>query len=221
MENPSGFVLQNKNALEERIIIDFANKNNIKYIINYKKDFPTKDLIVNKGWIPFGSFPWTEFYLDANLKADYFPDFLKPYIKRKIWYSDKWTLEKGFVKPADKHKRFDGFVTLGGYSKKKKGPLVYSEIVHFINEWRFYVINGNVVAKEWYDGFKKTIAPKIDIEWPKEWSGIADFGELQDGSIELVETGPPIAFGWYGTDNDIFINCAIDGWKWTVNNLKV
>lgn len=175
---------------------------------------------VPDGWVPSGTVPWVTSVLGKEIIPNYFPSFLISYVTRKIWKADKWPLQKVFIKPADRHKRFTGFVTSGTYCKKKRGPYICSDIVHFTNEWRYYVAYGKLIGAYWYWGDKDepVDAPKLDIMWPENWCGTADFGTFSDGRIELVEAHPPIACGWYGKKHEEYAEFLTLGWNWLTNN---
>ena len=174
---------------------------------------------VSVGWIPCGTVPWVSAVLNRPVVPHYFPKFLSSFVTRKIWYADKWTKERAFVKPSDRHKRFTGFVSPVGWSKKRKGPLVYSEIVSFQDEWRFYVADGRLLTAEWYwpENGEEKPAPVLDIQWPDGWCGTADFGTLPDGKVELVECHPPFACGWYGKKHELYAEFLTLGWRWLTN----
>jgi len=215
-----GFGIHETMSSESLKLISYCLKNNIKYNIFKRHERCSEDLV------PSGSVEWCTKALGKEVVPDYFPDFMKDHIHRKVWKSDKWILgEKLFVKPANRHKRFTGFITTGTYSKKKRPPLIYSEIVYFINEWRYYITDGKVIAREWYWGEDEN-APKFDlyisgIKVPKNWSGTLDMGLLrrshlkdinQWGDFALIEAHPPFACGWYGKDIEPYLQWLIDGW---------
>lgn len=172
---------------------------------------------VPDGWLPFGNVLWTEAILGRRLMPDYLPEFLKGFVFRKTWPQDKWPLgQVCHVKPLERYKRFTGFVTRGTWKGAKKGPLLCSEPVTFLNEWRFYVANGVVLAAHWYwgDQEKTPDAPEIGVSWPTMFCGSVDFGQRDDGRIELIEAHHPIACGWYGSLNDgaVFAQWLDEGW---------
>jgi hypothetical protein len=171
---------------------------------------------VPDGWVPSGTVPWVSSVIGEIITPDYFPKFLSSWVTRRIWKEEKWPLQKVFIKPADRHKRFTGFVTSGTYRKKKRGPLLCSEIVSFQNEWRYYVAYGKLIGAYWYYGVDDVVieAPKIEIQWPVDWCGTADFGTLPDGRIELIEAHPPFACGWYGKKHEEYAEFLTLGWKW-------
>lgn len=91
---------------------------------------------VTAGWIPCGSVDWVSEVLGQPLPPDYYPDFLAPWLHRRVWRQDQWPAGVSFCKPADRFKRFIGFV-FNGVATFKSGPLWCSEVVSFRNEWRF------------------------------------------------------------------------------------
>jgi len=182
-----------------------------------KKSTPT----IEDGFIPVGCIEWISRILGKTITPNYYPDFLRPHLNRNIWEADKWPLgEKVFIKPSDKHKRFTGFCTNGRYKGKKKGPYWCSDIIHFDNEWRYYVANGKVMTAEWYHGDEVNTpdAPSIDhIEIPKDYFGAIDFG-MYNGKLTLVEANEPFSCGWYGKDHFKYAEWLTLGWinrdKW-------
>lgn len=197
---------------EETAIITYCILKQIPYkFCNRAEDRPD-------GFLPCGTVKWCEKFLPPEKTTpDYYPDFLKDYFFRNIWKTDTWPLgDRVFIKPADRHKRFTGLVTTGGYRKKKKGPYWCSDVVSFTNEWRYYVANGEILTGEWYDGdeINTPDAPKIDINIPPDYCGALDFGTLKTGELALVEANSPYACGWYGKDNDLYVEWLIKGWNY-------
>lgn len=166
------------------------------------------------GYIPSGTVPWVTSVIGEVIVPNYFPKFLSSWVTREIWKEEKWPLRRVFIKPADRHKKFTGFITSGTYSKKKKGPFICSEVVKFVDEWRYYVAYGRVIGGYWYWGEEEKVAPDLNIEYPKNWCGTADFGRLDNGKIELIESHPPFACGWYGKKHVEYAEFLSLGWKW-------
>lgn len=170
-------------------------------------------------YIPCGSVEWCQKSLGKTIIPDYYPSWLEDSLHRNVWREDNWILDrKLFVKPADKYKRFTGFVTTGTYKQKKRGSLIWSEVVQFTNEWRYYVTEGKVVASGWYSGDEVNTpdAPLLNIKIPKHFSGAVDFGTTVDSKFALVESHHPFACGWYGkqSEDHLFFQWLIDGWKY-------
>jgi hypothetical protein len=223
-----GFGIIETQSKESLDLIQYCILKDIKYQIFKKHILCSKDLI------PCGSVEWCTLSLGKEVKPDYFPEWMKDYVYRKIWYTDKWPLEKKvFIKPADRHKRFTGFITAGTYAKKKRPPFVCSEIVDFIDEWRYYITDGKVIACEWYWGEKEDAA-KFDlyisgIKIPTGWCGTLDMGLIrrshkQDkdywGDFALIEAHPPFACGWYGKHCETYLQWLIDGWIYMKEKYK-
>lgn len=159
-----------------------------------------KALEVPSEAIPAGSVEWFLEVTGWKVTPNYYPEFLQPYLGRKVWTTDMWpTRPNIFVKPADKYKRFTGKITTGGLHGKKKGPYWCSEVVTFTNEWRFYVANGKVLYIGWYWGpDDDAVPPEIKINWPSDYCGAADFGMTTDGRFLFIENNEPFSCGWYG-----------------------
>ena len=209
-----GFALQKHHTAdkEDRAILNYCILNDVPYKRCSKpEDVPT-------GYIPCGTVEWCENFLSKDVTVpDYYPDFLKNHLFRKVWQTDKWPLgDRVFIKPSDRHKRFTGFITTGGYRKKKKGPYWCSEIVKFVNEWRYYVAEGRIFTGEWYDGdpINTPDAPKLNVSIPSNYCGALDFGILTTGELALVESHPPYACGWYGKDYKLYVEWIIKGWEY-------
>lgn len=210
-----GFALQACNVKgtahkEEQAILTYCVLNRIPYkLCNRPEDRP-------EGYVPSGSVEWCENFIPKEKTVpNYYPEFLKDHLFRKVWEADKWPMEPGvFVKPADRHKRYCGKTTTGGYRGKKRGPHWCSEVVSFTNEWRYYVADGKVLIGEWYSGDEENTpdAPELHIGIPEDYCGALDFGMLTTGELALVEANSPYACGWYGKDNKLFVEWLIKGW---------
>jgi hypothetical protein len=150
-------------------------------------------------------------------KGDSYPEFLQKFISRDIRrVNGPHTLQsEAFVKQADVWKSdFESGVYSAGTELGDADWLI-SDVVEFINEWRYYVADGKIYAAEWYRGVNSDEdAPVIDIEWPEGFSGAVDFGIiLPDARVELVECHAPFACGWYGDDHEVFLKWQIDAWN--------
>lgn len=178
----------------------------VQYFDNYKK--------VPEDFIPCGSVEWCLKILGKPIVPDYYPEFLRIFLYRDVWQTNEWPLvNKLFIKPADKYKRFTGFVTNGGYRGKKRGPYWCSAVVAFKNEWRYYITKGKIVDAGWYwgDELEMPSAPKLKDIFPKYYSGAVDFGDV-NGRLTLIEANHPFACGWYGNNPRIYTQWIVDGW---------
>ena len=221
MISVAGFAVQNHTAMsrkipscpkEESAVLNYCILNRIPYKLCTRPEHRPE------GFIPCGTVDWCDLFLPKEKTVpDYYPEFLKDHLHRKIWRTDKWPMMSGiFVKPADRHKRYNGFLSLGGFLKKKRGPHWCSDIVHFTNEWRYYVADGKVLAGEWYDGddINTPDAPELNIDIPADYCGALDFGTLSTGEFALVEANCPYACGWYGKQNELYVEWLIKGWEY-------
>jgi ATP-grasp domain, R2K clade family 3 len=199
---------------EEIAVTTYAILNKIPYKLCRRFDD------VPEGFIPCGKVEWCDQFLPKEKTIpNYYPDFLKDYLYRKVWFAEKWPLgQKVFIKPGDRHKRFTGFISSTTYRRKIAGPFWCSDIVKFVNEWRYYVTSGKVVASEWYfgDEINTPDAPVLNIEIPADYCGALDFGILSTGEFALVEANAPYACGWYGKVDEkshVYVEWLIKGWE--------
>jgi len=215
-----GFSLQmGDNSPESKKIHFYCLMNDIDI-----KRFVISDEIP-KDYVPSGSVEFCEKIIGYPKKPDYYPEWLSEYLFRKVWKSNEWIVgEKYFVKPLDRHKRFTGFITKGTYSKKKRPPFWYSEIISFVDEWRYYISNGYNLGGWWYQGQNEDMeAPELNCYIPENFCGTLDFGITSNGDFALVEAHPPYACGWYGSQNEIeiYLKWIINGWESITKNIKV
>jgi len=170
---------------------------------------------------PVGSVEFCLNILGMDVKPDYYPYFLKEHFYRNVWLSDTCDITKEpiFIKPADRYKRFDGVIANKENINTFVGPYWCSGVLSFLNEWRYYITNGKVVASGWYSGSEDVAdldAPKLNINIPETYCGALDFGTVVEypDTIVLVEANHPFACGWYGKDHSAYTQWLIDGWKY-------
>lgn len=215
--NVIGFGIQKCRAKykEEMNIMQYAIIHDIPYkFCKNKEDIPV-------GYIPVGSVEFVSNSINnSNIIPDYYPLFLNEYLHRKVWKTNKWPSDIDhpvFIKPSDRYKRFNGFV-VSDKCKKRRGPFWCSDVVNFINEWRYYISNSMVVAAEWYKGdeINEPDAPQLNnIKFPTEnYCAALDFGEFETGEFALIEAQAPFACGWYGKDYKIYSEWIINGWNY-------
>jgi len=161
-----------------------------------------------EGQVPVGTVEFVEQIIGIK-KPNYYPDFLSSSFYRKVYESNELPEKVSFVKPADRHKRFNGMILhkadLSEWVEQewRNGPYSISEIVFFEEEWRYYVANGKIVAAHWYLGKEIEIdPPKLNVAFPSSFCGAVDFGRLKTGEVALVENNLPYACGWYGSFDD-------------------
>lgn len=229
-QNFKGFAISatHKSDIESSVIISTCILNKIPYKIVCRVEEVTKD------FIPVGDIKFVEkvFYNLTgieHIKPDYYPEYLKEFLKRKVWNMDKWPLgSRVFIKPSDIYKRFTGFVTNGGYNGKKRGPYICSEIIDIVNEWRYYICDGEVILSSWYKGLDEIYidipVPKLDIRFPEGHCSCLDMGTLVNGDFVLIEEQHPFSCGFYGKfnpqDSLLYTRWIASGWNYVLKTCK-
>lgn len=208
-KNYKGFEIYSKMSqdFESQAIILICVMDRIKYkIIRNIKEH-------EEGYIPIGGIKFIQGILGRVIKPDYYPTYLKGYLRRSIWETDKWPIgRRVFIKPSDEHKRFNGIITNGGWKGKKRGPYICSDIIKIKNEWRYYILNGEIIYSRWYKGEEEDkVSPNLGIEFDKDLISCLDMGEDYEGNLILIESQSPFSCGWYGSNN---YECASKYVKW-------
>lgn len=147
-------------------------------------------------------------------RIDFYPLFLRDHMHRQLMCTTVGQLYKlKFVKDALAWKsEFESKVYPVGFTLPA-GCWWVVEPVTFMNEWRYYVANGEVVTTGWYAGDDENCnAPPLDVEWPDGFSGAVDFGQLSTGDLALVECHAPFACGWYGENHEDYLLWQRDAW---------
>ena len=222
--NKKYFVFDEKDAsphdetFEESLIKEFCRENE-NYGIKYSRKLP--DDMSNI--IPVGSVEWCE-HKYKNIIPKYYPSFLQKYFRRNIWKTTyKELLSKKlpdnglFIKPATKYKKWNGFIlkmeNMNEQQIEDDEEIYCSEVINIINEWRYYILNGEIIGAAWYDGnisdedvlnglakpppqLPDDLLTKIKNE---NYSGVLDMGEtfVDENILVLIEACHPYAIGWY------------------------
>lgn len=215
------FALQRGRSDKETKTLNlYATLNPDKVKIHYFNKAEDVPLSVN--FVPCGVIDWVTSILGYVPIPNYYPIWLHHLLCRNIWTSNKWPMTANiFVKPYDKPKRFKATITTGTYRGKKKPPYYCSDKVNFVDEWRYYVVDGQIIYASWYDGQNEDLEPpQFDQSViPTNWCGCIDMGMLDNGKFALVECGEPYSIGWYGKfDNgSLYATFLIEGWKYILN----
>jgi hypothetical protein len=174
---------------------------------------------VPPGWVPLGSVSWVEQVLGRHNTPDYFPAFARTHLHRFICRVDEWPRDRVHVKPADRYKRYPGHIKAAGGRGTRPGPHWASDVVTIINEWRYYIASGTVLAAHWYEGVPGSVEsppPPLPFTVPSTWCGTLDMGLLDNGNIALIEAHHPYACGWYGTigSGETYLSWLTSGWAY-------
>eukprot|EP01084_Bolivina_argentea_P203194 347071_1 len=215
---------------QEQYLIKQFCKNNDKYKYEYFEIPP-------QNTIPVGSVVFCE-KVYGKIKPNYYPNFMKDYLFRKVWITnDVSKYDNIFCKPANSYKKWNGSIKSNDSTHSSvnecKEEVWCSEIVHFVNEWRYYIVNGDVIGSAWYDGDisdkdvlkglakKPPILPTDLLNKLKQnnYFGVMDLGEIIINSktvLSLVEACHPYAVGWYLQTNDYtkYANFVIESDKY-------
>ena len=166
-----------------------------------------------------------------------YPDELMPFTGRKIWKSTLFTVSRDmtastdgscchiFIKPRQDVKRFHGtvinccedFIKLGGGVDDI--DVWCSEYVHFISEWRLWVLNGEIVGLNPYGG-AWDVFPDVEVlrkavrAYTSAPSAYAlDFGVTDDGRTLLVEVSDGYGLMSYGLNARLYVQILLTRWK--------
>lgn len=213
---------RNRLGAEEKLIVDHAEKLGIPVIETNEKSlsrdffkfYPT-DLVV--GGILFMKHALRAYGKELSEHIPY-PECLLHLMQRDVWYlpslrQAKELLDKGekfFIKPQG-WKCFTGFVAESSDDFRFNGtsgqqPVIISDLVKFVSEYRYYVAKGVIVASAHYEGDVDQI-PNLPIVQSavntltadKAPAGyVIDFGVLENGNTVLVEINDGWSVGAYG-----------------------
>lgn len=202
------FLIQSEYEGREALaVVSYAMRNDIK--VKYISLASTTNRPLEVYEVPVGSVDFVENCLHRTVKPDYFPEFVKPLVRRKILEG------KLFFKPTDKYKRFAGFID-------ELKDIQVQEIANWENEFRLYIANGKEVAWGWYKGTdEEAKAPNIiGLKIPQNWCGTIDvgtyFNEHGGIGVEVIECHHPFSCGWYGEkeEGDKYVEWLIAGWQY-------
>ncbi|MEI7687985.1 MAG: ATP-grasp domain-containing protein [Planctomycetota bacterium] len=150
---------------------------------------------------------------------DDLPEPLAEFCGRQVWHStwgsicaryDEPNLAL-FVKPLDDPKAFPArviasfrdLIPLSHLPANK--PVLVSETVEFVSEWRFFVLNKRIVGSGWYAGDPLTFPdPDVVSDAVQAWGAEApagygiDFGVVAPGKTLLVEVNDGFSLGCLG-----------------------
>lgn len=163
----------------------------------------------------------------AGFVPDKLKEFAPPFVLTKS--DDAYKAIGKFVKPSPLHqKAFNGFVvkrdrpqetmlTLAGY----EGEVIIQEFVEYVSEWRFIVLDHEVLDARHYKGnfrlipdwkLADTVADAFRGFGPA-WS--FDLGLTADGKTHLIECHTMFSLGCYGTPSIFMGRALAQAWDFT------
>lgn len=165
-----------------------------------------------------------------------YPRSLEPFLHRRLWTSTVRQLTAGiedstsppvFAKPLGRKKRFTGHVfgtqedLLYLQRASLSTPILCSEVVRWLSEYRVFVIRGRVVGLRHYAGDPAIRVDEAQVEravrtLEEAGEGTAaygvDFGVLETGQTALVEWNDGFALGSYGLDRSLYTELTLTRW---------
>lgn len=164
------------------------------------------------------------------------PSELREYAGRKIWESTMGEIRKEddpniFIKPLHGHKLFTGHVRTGAIGDliqtamcPDETPILCSEVVKFVSEYRGFVLNGKLVGLKHYTGdFTKMVDASVVNRAIKDYTTAPvaysiDFGLTEDNKSLLIEVNDSFALGSYGLDRIQYAKMIEARWDEIVGN---
>ncbi len=167
--------------------------------------------------------------LDIPINEINYPSELNSYLGRKLWTStinhvnsevDSWPV---FVKPIE-GKRFTGKAVYGTADLVGCGcsgedfPVLCSEVVRFVSEYRCFVRYGQILDVRRYRG-DWSIAPdrKVIEQAVRDYASAPagygiDFGVTDSGETLLVEVNEGYSLGSYGLQHNLYAQLLSARW---------
>ena len=197
------------------------------------------DVPVSKEHMVVGFVQETHKYLTKlggqPLKALNIPDELMSFTGRdvKVMTMAEFKQDRNlpiFVKPGGLSKEYSDIFTAGVISKESSRqnffngvpdayPVVVSEVVDFVSEYRCYVIDGQLKGIKHYLGDirifpdVKVIDSAITAYTTQPMGYSIDFGVTSDGRTLLVECNAGYSLGNYGLDDITYTTLLLSAWR--------
>lgn len=224
----------NHNAgLEGRLLLSYLMNHhpdvNVQMVGNKEVE---KLKVKEKPFVVYGGIRFTKLILrklgmDLPKHNDY-PEELSPWFKRNIWSGTKADVTEDnlpvFIKPKERLKLFTGFVCKDVFDEQikhvsNKTPLWFSEVIPLHDEYRCYVVDGELMYMGSYDTTEApssklrsvaiSIASKI-----KQRDIVFDVAMHQYKGGCLIEVNEAFAVGAYGgVPSDIFGKMIVNYWQ--------
>lgn len=158
------------------------------------------------------------------------PTELEKYVGREIRYMTmkefkEDTMIPVFVKPARRSKEFQSGVLTKFQSKEMffgshpdDTPVLVSEVVDFVSEYRGYVIDGKLKGIKHYLGDFR-VFPDMSVidnaisDYKSQPAGYSiDFGITSDGRTLLIECNDGWSLGNYGLEHSLYSSLLLKRW---------
>lgn len=219
-------------TVSELRVLQHLERNGAVIVNKREKDIVRSTESIPKEVVAVGMIPFVHAVIKKQgfqmVPPDDYPLALRPLLKRKVWEGKLIDVERHapiFVKPRDKVKRFTGKIVdeyreIPGVSKQT--DVWFSEIVKFRDEYRVFILEGEILGGFSSGGFSFGKIPEIEIDRPVVEEAIRllgkltvalDFGIIEDGSTALVEANWPYSLGDYGLPTEKFAEFLVVGYR--------
>jgi hypothetical protein len=164
-----------------------------------------------------------------------YPASLSEFLHRRVWESTVGHLQnmiydgdtRVFAKPKDRKKRFTGhiFSNLGDFAYLERAshttPIICSDVVNWLTEYRVYVLYDNIIGIKHYDGNANLkIDEAVAYEAVQKLKAVRestaayalDFGILDTGQTALIEWNDGFALGSYELEPAVYTDMLIARW---------
>ena len=226
---------------EEALVVQELKRRHIPYTLYTEKRIHRRQLPLDDTSLLVGDMPCVygalkQLHIPIPSPNSY-PHALKRFLHRKMWTCTLEALEVSlrqgadialFAKPTSKEKRFTGQVfssehdlfAVQGISRKE--PLVCSEVVRWMSEYRAYVVDGKIRACDHYAGDDSILLDDVELQHAvaaleashEAYAGYAiDFGVLHTGETALVELNDGFAVGAYAIGAKDYTDMIIARWQ--------
>lgn len=167
--------------------------------------------------------------LGADTSEIDYPEELRPLLGRRLWKTtiDHVNTEVGtwplFVKPVE-GKRFAGCAVAGTKDLIGKGccgedfPVICSEVIDFVSEYRCFVRHGEILdvrhyRGDWSKAPDRAVVERAIAAYDSAPAGYAaDFGVTSDGRTLLVEVNDGYSLGPYGLWPELYAQLLSARW---------
>jgi len=238
-----------KYPVESAVAVRELEKRGLPYIGKSTEDLRDEPFSLTRNDLVIGDTDWTRRSMKSLRmqmpEAPDYPKCLEHLLHRKIEITTLGKVQKQleedpskeiFIKPAKDTKAFNGLVEpkdqMLWYVLEEFGPsypVVASEIVNFVTEYRVYCIKGEIVGVSYYCGLKEHTldldivkeAVKVHFEHEKLDGCVLDFGVVlkkdADGNevsqTTLIEVNDGYSIGFYeGVPEDKYVDMLIARW---------
>lgn len=209
--------------MESRLAMHFAMTSDCQIVsLDFDDIGKNANLLNEEGVLPIGSVEYVREVFRATGTPEpeniSYPQCLRSFLRRDVTLKriDEATYG-AFIKPEET-KLFTGFVLsdnpdehdreqLEIASRLPGDTLIWeSKVVRWLSEFRFYVLDGQILGQGRYDSNEEGPEPDIDVvtqaveAWARQGAPRAfgiDFGVLSTGETALVECNDAWALGYY------------------------